>query len=240
MRNGLGLVKAPDTDHLDKHPARAALLAQGDVTLDYDTPLTSDWRLFYNQGSTPQCVGFSVSEATSLRHRVSLDAPWLYAECKARDGYNGPGTYLRVAFDVLKEIGHKRYRSLGGPDPSYGVERFEWVTTVEGIRRALAAGNVVVVGTNWYEFMFEPSRKDGRFRLQDYLPPGSLSVGGHAYLLTGGSDSRDAFRMPNSWGRPDRSWHPGEAGWPVTELPYPLMERLLSENGEAAIPIWRR
>lgn len=233
---GLGRVEPKTFEHIDKYPALR--MVTGPDVCERTLPLSSRWRRVYDQGDTPRCVGYSVSQERSLSERATYDPDWLYAECKKRDGYSGPGTYLSVAYDVMREIGHRK-RHAEQPDPRHGVERFEWARTITEIRHAIQAGMSVVVGTSWYRRMFVPERRHGQY----WLPQGGehlgTNEGGHAYLLHRVSDRFEAFGTPNTWGPADRLWTPGEDGWPVSLVPYSLMERLLNENGEAVLVIDR-
>lgn len=233
MRPALGRIAPPDDDHIRAYPLRLA--APAPTVCERQAPLRSDWRRFYNQGQTPRCVGFSTSEERSEATGRTFDANWLYDRCKERDGIpNEDGTFIRVAYDVLREVGPLPF-GRAKPDKSLGVIRNEWATSVDQIRAAIASGRCVVVGTNWYDKMFIPRRRahDVHF----WLPDGDADLGplagGHAWLLNGVSDRYEAFTTPNSWGQSPRNWHAGDHGWPVTRAPYTLIERLLREDGEA-------
>ncbi len=237
---GLGRTAPPDFEHIDKYPA--VRMAAGPETCERTLTLSSRWRKRYHQRNTPRCVGYSSSQERSISERLTFDPDWLYAECKKRDGIpHIGGTYLRVAYDVLREQGHVRVkgRAFSAPDSRYGVERNEWARNVDEIRRAIEAGKGVVVGTNWYRRMFRPEPRQGMY----WLPEGSADLGrndgGHAYLLNRVSDRYEAFATPNTWGQSDRDWTPDEEGWPVTMVPYSLMARLLAEDGEAVLVVDR-
>ena len=65
-------------------------------------------------------------------------------------------------------------------------------------------------------------------------------VGGHAILITGyvpkmriGNTTQEVFRWRNSWGR---DYGVNGSGW----IKYKDLEKLLSENGEACVPMQRR
>lgn len=237
IEHALGRIEPPSFEHVDKYPALR--MVDGPEVCERTLPLSSYWRRTYDQGQTPRCVGYSASQERSISERVTFDPDWLYAQCKLRDGYPGDGTYLSVAYDVLREVGHK-LRGRGEPDPRHGVDRFEWARNISEIRHAIQAGKSVVVGTNFYDRMFTPVRRGSLY----WLPKGNEHLGrnggGHAYLLHRVSDRYEAFFTPNTWGQSDRDWNPGEEGWPVTAVPYSLMERLLSEHGEAVLVVDRK
>ncbi len=242
MNNGLGRAAPPTWDHIEKYPALRMIA--GPEVCERTLAMSSHWRRTYDQGTTPRCVGYSVSQERSLSERRTFDADWLYAQCKARDGYPGDGTYLRVAYDVMRESGHVavtrgRGKIREAVNPAYGIERFEWATTISQIRHAIQAERAVVVGTNFYARMFTPVRHGSVY----WLPKGhehlGSNAGGHAYLLHRVSDRYEAFFTPNTWGQADRDWNPGEDGWPIAAIPYSLMERLLGEDGEAVLVVDR-
>jgi len=96
----LGRIAPPDFEHVAKYPLRA--LAAPPVVCERRIPFASNWRVFYNQGQTSECVAFSSSEERSLATRGTFDPNWLYARCKERDGMpNQDGTLIRVAYGCV-------------------------------------------------------------------------------------------------------------------------------------------
>lgn len=116
---------------------------------------------FYNQGATPQCVGYSGARMQAINNRVQrYDAPGLYAACKARDGYRGPGTYIETAMAVLHDTGLRRYdkeRWL----PAHGIREYRWAGSVEEILRALGEQDRIALlqswGKNWPRVLYLPA-----------------------------------------------------------------------------------
>lgn len=76
-----------------------------------------------------------------------------------------------------------------------------------------------MLGTDWYEAMFDPLA-DGMVKI------GGDVAGGHAYLCYGYDADRRRFRCQNSWGR---SWGDGGRFWLTREG----LDRLLAGGGEA-------
>lgn len=105
-----------------------------------------------------------------------------------------------------------------------GVE-FGWITGYDhafGIDHLLGALMLgpVMVGTDWYESMFEPDKK-GRLSVSGAV------AGGHEYVITAKSGAW--LRILNSWGT---SWSVGGFAWiRVTDL-----ARLLDEQGDVTVP----
>lgn len=233
--HNLGRLAPPDFDHVTKYPhqlRRAIKMAERNI------PFSSEWRRFYDQGNTPECVAFSSCEERTSYVRRKFDPHWLYAECKKRDGYpNEDGTFMRVAFDVLREQGLKPWPN-GVVGSQFKIARNEWLTSVDDMRQALATSQSgILFGTNWYNAMFDPVYRQSHYRLPEATAPLGALAGGHQYWLKGVSDRLGGFILPNSWGLADRHWEPGERGWPITIMPYSLAERLLKEDGEAGIVV---
>lgn len=203
-RKGLGRLPASD-----ERDAQFRLLVPATVDLPsykyYSTGPVLD------QGAYPHCVGYSWRQWLSsalLKTKTGPAAPYIYSEAQKVDEWPGEayaGTSVRGGAKVLQTLGH--------------IDSYVWAWDANTVKNFILSGQgTAVVGTNWYEDMFTP--KDG------YLIPTGSNVGGHAYLLVGFSQDRNAFRMINSWGR---VW--GEAGraW----IKYEDMARLIAEDGEA-------
>ncbi len=147
------------------------------------------------------------------------------------------GTYVSSAYDVLRDEGAWRVKSMklteaGNPkvvgpwparDLDEGVVTNRWAANVDEMRAAIASGVPVVTGTNWYERFFEPVRVGSEFWIGRGSSWGPVR-GGHAVCIYGASDRRQAFRVKNSW-----------TGFPLVWVGYEAMERLLSEAGEAVV-----
>jgi len=81
----------------------------------------------------------------------------------------------------------------------------------------------VLIGVNWYEGMFTPSRLG-------YVEPSGRLAGGHEFLLHG-VNVRDRFVWAtNSWGT---EW--GLEG--RFKIPFEVLRRLLSEDGDVTVPV---
>jgi hypothetical protein len=187
------------------------------------------YRPKYDQGSEGACVGFAWSWAMSIANRRFYDASWLYKEAQRVDEWPGEsysGTSVRAGGDVLRAQGHKlshRHTHAHEAELHHGIDAFRWGRSVDELRTAVAAGIPVVIGSNWYAGMDRPEKKGRSW----WMPTDNLGPvrGGHAWCIYGASDRLEAFRMTNSWGRE----------YPLTLVPYRLIERLLTEDGEAAV-----
>ncbi len=133
------------------------------------------WWDYYNQGSTPACVGFSCARMMTLLNRKRYDALWLYKEAQRHDEWPGEyyeGTSVRGGCWVLKNEGPSKVLADG-------ISAYRWTLDWNEVRATLG------------------------------LP-----------------DSVDGVPLLNSWGR----------DYPhIVRLPDEVGQRLLDEDGEAAV-----
>jgi hypothetical protein len=111
---------------------------------------------------------------------------------------------------------------------------YHWCFTIEDYMRAVSHDGPVVVGSNWFDDMFEPDERG-------LLHPTGGIAGGHCYILRGLTlDPRGVrkgvgpvFRITNSWGA---DWgENGEAFITVEDF-----ERGIMPDGEGFIPTEQR
>lgn len=223
--HALGRLPAGDQIHALKYPLQ---LPRTVSTVERTLSLPYGYRRGYDQGSEGACVGFALSWAMSILNRRFYDALSLYKEAQRIDEWAGEdysGTSVRAGCDVLRDKGHKlmhRHNHTHNWEPEHGIEKNTWTSSVDAIRSCLAGGVPVVMGTNWYEGMDQPVKLGREWWMRKEI---GRVRGGHAWCIYGASDKRQAFRMVNSWG----------LGYPLTMVPYTLMERLLNEDGEATV-----
>lgn len=228
-----------DFDHVAKYPGTAlrSIAATVDSVEVTKCPLPLAMHGYYDQGKEGACVGFGESIAMSILNRKRYDAFWLYRQAQLIDEYSDTppagGTSLRAGFDVLREIGHRPTRGSRSGDAELDegiVAVNRWLTTVDQVRTAIAAGMPVILGVSWYRGMYDTVEKRiTKSRVEHWVTPeakwGRL-VGGHCICAPLASDKRQAVGWLNSWGT---SYH-----WPAW-LPYSALERLLREDGECAV-----
>jgi hypothetical protein len=236
-----------DFNHVNLYPANALRrIAKTVKTVEVTKlPLPASYRAFYDQGAEGACVGFGESIMCSINNRKKYDARWLYQQAQARDEWPDTppqeGTSLRAGFDVLREVGHRRwYAGKSRPEEiDEGiVEVNRWTGTVDEDRTAISEDYVIVDGVNWYDGFYTPIEKrvkiNGRERVEYWIPEppqwGRL-VGGHCIVRKLASDQRQAFGWLNSWGL--------SYPWPVW-ISYESRDRLQREQGESAIAVDRR
>jgi hypothetical protein len=210
----LGAVRSTDDDR-DYDISRfvtAALLPPSYV------PLHAWWVI--DQGSTPQCVGYSGALNQAIRvdlvdltddDLVVFDGPDLYAYCKVNDGSpNTPGTSVRVAIDVLMRTGARVKNILQSDELKVGdrvkITAYARLNNASDIKTAIVAFGSAWMSSDWPNSWFKP--------VNGVLPaPSGGIAGGHAWTITGWDDTKQAWLMQNSWGT---DWGLGGRAW----LPY--------------------
>jgi hypothetical protein len=223
LRSRLGRRHAPDQrDHA--YPLRALL----DQQRLEDRPYRywSANRVVLDQGDTPECVAFSwahfLIDAPTTHKLSDLDAlmrpdgftQTLYDEAQQHDEFDDTppagGTSVRAGAKVLQGWGL--------------IQNYHWASSIDDVVDAVLHLGPVIVGTNWLENMFQP-QWDGHRYVLDVTGP---SAGGHAWKVDGVNKATGWARMKNSWGR---SWaNQGHAYLHLADL-----ERLINDDGEAAI-----
>ncbi len=214
MPHGLGRLHAPDPRDAN-YPMRAMLPAEAS-TRTYRYWNASGW--WGNQGDTPQCVAYAWTHwledgPVGQGGQAPVVQPSiLYAEAQKVDEWPGEdydGTSVRGGAKAVKARGF--------------ISSYAWAGLFSDIREALLEVGPVVVGVNWYDAMFEPDEAG-------LIHIGGEVAGGHAFVLDGISVPHKLIRMKNSWGR---AW--GNNGFAY--LTFPDVERLLHEDGEAALAV---
>lgn len=225
----LGCELPPDWDHVNKY-SYAAVGEETPATVERTLRLPR-YRTQYDQGREGACVGFSSSWLMSIYNRRRYAPHWLWNEAKLRDGLpdtnpgDSKGTTLRAAMDVLRELGHARAwgSRVFDPDVREGIRENRWARDVDEMRTAIANGDPVVLGCNWYT-AFDVPEKIGTTSWIGHQALGRVR-GRHAVCIYRSSDRRQAFGLVNSWGY----------GYPLAHIPYDTVTRLLGEWGEAVI-----
>lgn len=210
MRPGLGRLLAPDDR--DKKHLMSASLTSTDLTQRYWWS-SGAW---FDQGNSSACVGHAwahwLEDGPVTQHGIAVDPFVLYREAQHVDEWPGndyDGSSVRGGAKVLVTRGL--------------VAGYMWTWNVETLAAAVLTSGPSVVGTNWYDDMFDPD------------PTGRVSVsgsfaGGHAWLINGVNTRTESFRGKNSWGR---SW--GRLGH--FTISFADMQRLLDEDGEACLAV---
>lgn len=205
---GLGRIYAPDNRDAT-YPMRA-LMAAPPAPL----PATRIWPNgpITDQGQTPRCVGYGCRDWLTCDpndYKKSSPTPLaLYRAAQKLDGIPGKhdGSSVRAGLQALQA------RKL--------VASYHWATQIADVRDYILGFGPVIVGTSWYETMFQPDTQ-GRVSI------GGAVAGGHCWLVIGYASHTRLFTGQNSWGP---TWAMGGL-FTISEND---LSRLLSEQGEAA------
>lgn len=220
----LGRRRSPDTKHIEKYPFR---VVRAVANVENILPLPS-WHEEHDQGTEGACVGYGWSMAKAILDKQRFNDAWLWNEAKKIDIWpdtnpgDNNGTSVRAAGDVLRDQGHV-LKGKRSPERRWAIQENRWATTVDEMRTAIAGNVPVVIGVNWYSNFDNPQHKG----TEHWIGEGSLGHirGGHCVCIIGASDKRQAFLAKNSWGK----------NYPLVWIPYTTMQRLLNEDGEAAL-----
>jgi hypothetical protein len=179
-----------------------------------------------DQGNLGGCTGYAIVNAlNSGLLRNDLDARG-YGVFGAREA---DGAYaIATTIDPYPGSWPGRDTGSSGLAVCKGLRR---AGVLIGYRHAFGAdhalgalsGGPVIVGTNWYTSMFEPT-DTGRFEISGKVE------GGHEYALIGIDAESQEVLAVNSWGE-----HWGASGY--FRLRWDQLERLLSEDGDCTVPI---
>jgi hypothetical protein len=217
------------------------MLAAASVEVTLNIP--RQYAPFYDQGQEGACVGFSETWAMSIRNRKRYDPRKLYHEAQLIDEWAETppeeGTSVRAGFEVLRTRGHWRiYDDVTRPvELDEGIASYKWARSTADIRAAIAAGNPVVLGVNWYQEFGNPLEmpREGRGsqRIDYYIGARTFwgrVLGGHAICVVGWSDAKNSALLCNTWG----------TSYPfIVNMPEPALARLQREGGEAGVIVDR-
>lgn len=163
----------------------------------------------------PAWVGNWMLTYTSLQSSQRGFRGFLYDKAQTIDEFDDTppqgGTSVRAGAKALQAMG--------------AIKSYHWAQSVDDIAYAVLTGNPVVVGTTWYNSMFNPDSK-GRL----VVDVASGVAGGHAWKIDGYNSTTKLFRMKNSW---SINW--GNKGF--ANINYSDIAMLLADNGEAAIAL---
>ena len=175
--------------------------------------------VFLDQGREGACVGFAWAHDAAARPKVvplvdDLDALDIYNRARQLDRWPGEayeGTSVIAGAKAMQERGW--------------LKEYRWAFSEDDLALAVGYKGPAVLGIPWYEGMFSPDE-------QGFLRPTGAVAGGHAILFIGYSVKHDRYLVHNSWGQ----------GWGARGRAYIHREdvqKLLRENGEACIPVFR-
>lgn len=255
--SGLGRKVPTDWRHVERYPLRS-LAYMTVAKVKYTLSLPS-WHWSHDQGFEGSCVGHGIVMERSItntrQNRLMqflfpsrrYDPIHVWNQAKRIDEWpdtnpgDDNGTSVRAGYDICRTQGLSRVAKMvldetGRPVPiearpvnlAEGILYNRWAWTIDEIRTAISLHIPVSIGVNWYSNFDRPIEKPGMFgRTDHWIGEGLLGNirGGHCLTIYGARDDRQAFKLKNSWGR----------GYPLVFMPYSVMERLLHEDGEAAL-----
>lgn len=174
---------------------------------------------WFDQGTEGACVGFSLAHELVARPSVNLVGEYvateIYKEAQKIDEWAGEaysGTSVLAGTKVATQRGY--------------FTEYRWAFGEDDLALAVGYRGPAVLGVNWYTGMFQPDSAG-------YIHPTGQVEGGHAILCAAYSVPRNAYRLDNSWGQ---GWGQGGNCW----IHRDDMAQLLSEQGEAMIPVQRK
>ena len=226
------LDRLPEFDERSRSFTIRALLSA-----DQHKPRSYTWKVDrrWDQGDEGRCVEFSLCHELRARPKVVpgheiehiLANRSIYWPAQQEDQWDGgsyPGAdpfYEGTSVLAGTKVAHR----LGFYD------EYRWAFGLDDLILAVGYKGPAVLGINWYSGMFHPD-ENGLLHVEGWL------AGGHAILVNSVDVKRKRFGLPQSWGYdwgvPDSY---GIGGY--CYLNFDDMRRLLSEDGEAMIPVRR-
>lgn len=184
-------------------------------------PRSYTWSVnkWLDQGNEGACVGFSWTHELVARPVIYKSATNAYASkvynlAKTLDQWPGSdydGTSVLAGAKAIQSLGH--------------ITEYRWAFGLEDLILAVGYKGPAVLGINWYDDMFDTDNNG-------FVHVSGEIAGGHAILCNRVNVKLKEFSLWNSWGP---KW--GQNG--TCKVSFDDMDRLLSEDGEACIPIKR-
>jgi hypothetical protein len=228
--HGLGRLRAIDQRN-KLHPMARHLRPPG-----APLPLRKTWAFLgpnvLDQGGSGTCTGHAgvhFIHCAPLSHKAFLNPYALYREAVLLDEYpdnDGDATLQPDGSLQAGSSGTGIAKALAKRD----LIQAEYVwgnTSREAIEWVLTRGPVMM-GSNWYEGMFNPSL-EGFVRIKE----NDTIAGGHEYVIRGVDQKRAVADLVNSWGTrwnsgPGKKCRPG-----FFLMDFETLERLFNEDGDA-------
>ena len=174
-----------------------------------------------DQGALGSCTGNSMAQAINMTplhipgtpYLRQADAVSLYRRATQIDPFPGSYPPTDTGSDGLSVCKAAKERGL--------ITGYRWAFGFEHALDALQLGPVLI-GTAWHYSMFTPDKSG-------FVWPDGNEAGGHEYVLMG-DNLKGRLTFLNSWGR---NW--AKAG--RFYMDYPTFRALLSDHGDAAVPV---
>ena len=193
-----------------------ALIPRGTVPRSY----TWTCPIVLDQGSTPACTGFSVSQEAAakpvvVKNITNAVALALYKRAQQLDEWPGENYDGSSVLGAIKAGTEKKWYT-----------EYRWAFSEADLCLAVGYKGPAVLGIYWYDGMMEVDSKG-------FIHPTGSIAGGHAILCNGYSITKNAYKLHNSWGA---AWGTNGECW----ISKSDMAKLLKKEGEACIPVVRR
>jgi len=216
-RKSTGLVETP--------PALEASFKSSSFASESKLPSSVDLSAYLptpgNQGMQGSCVAWSVAYAYKSFHekiergwdfsdKTIFSPAYIYNQIHLDNSPTGGGSYIHEALELVKSQGvatlskmpydPNNYKRMPSEEARreaslYKAKGWERVAVddVTGLKKVLASGNTIVIGMTIYENFYN-------YRGGLYNSFSGKNMGGHAMLVVGYDDSKNAFKIQNSWG----------------------------------------
>lgn len=191
--------------------------------LAYKKPRSRIWRCeeVLDQGVEGSCVGHGfahelIARPYPIKHITHGKAVAIYKKAQTLDewpGTNYSGTSVLAGAKAIQEL----YPGT--------IESYRWANNLQDVIATLGYHGPIVIGVNWYVGMYKPDTKG-------FIHVTGSIVGGHCLLLRGVDIIKNRLMLHNSWGA---SWGKNGTCW----ISFEDFDRLMSEGGDACIPIRR-
>lgn len=195
-------------------------------------PIKRSWQIgakSLDQGNTSACVGHGWKNFLRCAPMQTEAGPsqWdIYRYAVAHDQFKTNDNEANLPDGDRKMKGGTTVRAGAAALVAQGrLASYLWAFDARTIIEWLLTKGPVVMGTNWYESMFEPDDKGIA-----HISPGSSPAGGHCYLLRGADQEHAIVRAENSWGD----------DWGVNGgffLTFRDLERLTYDGGECCTAV---
>ena len=191
----------------------------GGQELPEDVDLSDKLPEIGDQGNQQSCVAWAVAyalksyqERVDLGEQINFSPSYIYNQIN--HGENVP-TYITDALNVLSSQGvctyeempydEKDWKTKPGTNAKMSAKRFRidyWrqvnIQDIKEVKAQLAAGLPVVIGADVStEFINEGATNGASYIWKDK----GTSAGGHAMLVVGYDNEKNAFKVMNSWGK---------------------------------------
>lgn len=183
-----------------------------------------------DQGATSSCVGHAwrnFLRCAPVRTEKTGPSQWdVYRYAVLHDEWTGNDNEAEFPDgDPRMDDGTSVRAGAGALIHAKMLGTYLWAFDLQSVIEWALTKGPVVLGTNWYDSMFDPDSKG----LVKITPTANLA-GGHAYLLRGVDRKHGLATCENSWGD---QW--GRNGG--FDISFADLERLIHENGEACTAI---